>query len=151
MNMDSFARYLIESHNAEMQNFNLGFIAGVVVFLVLALIVRLIIMIIISNSKKSPGVKIKITNGNIFISSTAISDLVQLTAETFANIEIEKVNLLKDKNSLYIDLKIILGNKDEPFTGTAELLQSKILESLKDRFGIDAIREINVYIRKIKK
>ncbi len=144
-----FNRFFIESPSESLSNFNMGFVAGVLVFFVLALLTRLIFFLFFSNMNRSSGITINALKGKIFISSGAVSDIVKISASAFHEVRIEKIFLMKEKELLYIDIFISIMNSKDPLTGVIELLQNRVLETLNERLGINSVRTVNVKVKKV--
>ena len=130
------------------REFKLGFLAGIVIFLVLALLVRIIFIFIITSRRRCPGILMPTSQGSIFVSTAAIADLIEKETESFAHVKIYKTHLLREDNSISIELIVAIRFKDEKVVNMLEQMQLKILDSLKERLGIDRVKSVNIRIRK---
>jgi len=141
---------LLEANNRDLLNFKYGYLTAVVLILGLTLIF-LFLRYIYRYPRRSHGVEIKGPRGSIFISSGAISDLVKSIGEEYDLIEISKVHLLEDRDISYLELQVNLDNdKESSFITLSDELQNNILNTLKERFGIDTVKEVKLTLRKIE-
>ncbi|HOK03941.1 MAG TPA: hypothetical protein P5105_03395 [Victivallales bacterium] len=142
---------LLSAKDIELQNFKHGFFAGVITFAILAIILRLIIFLFSSGNKKSRGFKISNESGSIIISAQALSDLVKGVGNSIKNVEVSKVKLIESENdkNLFLEVHLVMGGADTKFGELSAILQQKILDSIKDKFGVDCIKSISVFIDKI--
>ena len=138
----------LESDSQSIFAFKVGFTTGVAVFLVLAILTRLLFIFFAAQSRKCPGISIPASRGKIFVTASAIADLVERCADSFGHVRIDKVLLLKEKDSISINLHIVLQDREE-LLNTSEQLQSRILEILKSRFGIECVKTVNIKVKKI--
>lgn len=140
---------LLGASNQSLYNFKIGFLAGVIVFFLLAILTRLIIFFFISNKNRCDGISISSLKGKIFVSASAISDLVRIAASSFGEIKIEKIALKKNNETLYLDIAISIISGKDPISGVIEMLQAKILDTLNDRLSVNSLRSVNVKVQKI--
>ncbi|HBC88054.1 MAG TPA: alkaline shock response membrane anchor protein AmaP [Lentisphaeria bacterium] len=148
--MKDILNVLLEANNRDLLNFKYGYLTAVVLILGLTLIF-LFLRYIYRYPRRSHGVEIKGPRGSIFISSGAISDLVKSIGEEYDLIEISKVHLLEDRDISYLELQVNLDNdKESSFITLSDELQNNILNTLKERFGIDTVKEVKLTLRKIE-
>ena len=147
--MSFILNYFTESGDKVLSNFNYGFIAGVVVFFVLAIFTRLIFFVFFSNPNRCPGITIRAEKGKIFFSAGAIADIVRIASSSFTNVRLDKIYLIKEKDILSIDITTTIINREDPLTGTMEMLQAKILDTMSERLGISSVKSVNISVKKI--
>ncbi|HPO91776.1 MAG TPA: hypothetical protein PLJ44_11770, partial [Victivallales bacterium] len=65
--------------------------------------------------------------------------------------EVSKVKLIESENdkNLFLEVHLVMGGADTKFGELSAILQQKILDSIKDKFGVDCIKSISVFIDKI--
>ena len=87
-------------------------------------------------------------NGTLFVSASAVSDLVREVEKEFAALKILKSTLLEKKNGAVLELKINFPKTEDNISlpQVAGTLQKRILQALQDTFGIDSIREVNIEV-----
>ncbi len=149
MNYQALYKFFLESQSEAFYNFKMGFMGGVLVFFVLAILTRIIFLFYVSRLNLCKGISIKGANGKIFISASAVADLVRLSSSSFNEIRIEKIALINDKDFLSIDLQISIMNGKDPLTMILESLQAKILETLSDRLGVNSVKSVNIKVKKV--
>ncbi len=133
----------------ELLNFKEGFLTGLIVVIGLT-IVLLFLRYIYRYPRRSKGIEISGVKGSIFITSGAISDLVKSIGDEYELMEIYKVHLLEDKDFSYLELQVNMENdKESSFITLSDDIQNNILNTLKDRFGIDSVKEVKMNLRKI--
>jgi len=149
--MKEIFEFLLNDDNSrDLLNFKQGYLTAVVVIFGLT-IIFLFLRYIYRYPKRSHGVEIKGARGSIFITSGAISDLVKSIGDEYELIEIPKVSLLEDKNASYLELQVNIENdKESSFITLSDDIQNNIITTLKERFGIDNIKEVKLNLRKIE-
>lgn len=138
--------------NPEFFNFRIGYLTGTIVALsaiLLFIFIRIAVYYLFFYPKRAKGVLIHGENGSLFISAGAITDMIKTLEKTFKVISIKKVMLLdKNKfNDLEVHIDFDMNEQDLPSIATD--FQKTILMTLKDNFGIDCIREVNVKVRRV--
>ncbi len=141
---------LFRADEIDLENFKLGFVAGVLIFAIFAVILRLILLYINSGDKKSKGIKIAGDSGSIIISPNAVSDLVKSIGNGIKHIEVSKVKLLEaNDESLYLDVYLIMDGGDTKFSEISSKFQNQVVETLKDKFGVQCVKNVVVHLDKI--
>jgi hypothetical protein len=146
--MDKIAQFLLDFQHVEVFSFQVGYIAGVGVFLALAILVAILYLVFFRYPRKSAGVAIRSSLGDIFIAAHAISDLVKSLESEYKDIEITKVLLLDCKRFNRIEIQVDYALGGENMVDIAPSLQGKTLSSLKEVFGVDNIHDVSVRIRR---
>jgi len=155
--METLAKVLLgfksfeDFKHIDLFSFQAGYVAGVAVFVVLAIVIALAYWLVFRYPRRSAGVSIRGPLGSIFISAHAISDLVKSLESEFKDIEIAKVLLLDCKKFNRIEIQINYELGGQAMTDIAPALQSRTVESLKDVFGVDCIRDVSVRIRRAER
>ncbi len=149
--MKDFLDFLLNDYGSkDLLNFKMGFLTAFVVIFGL-MIIFLFLRYFYRYPRRSRGVGIKGPKGEIYITSGAISDLVKSIGDEYELIEITKVTLLEDKDSSYLELQVSVENdKESSFITLSDDIQNNIVNTLKDRFGIDSIKEVKLNLRRIE-
>lgn len=143
---------LINMNDPELFDFQLGYVSGVFVAIAVicaVLIVKIILFFMFFYPRRSKGVFIPGASGSLFISANAITDLVRSLESDFKFIEISKVILFDRKKYNDLELHINFDMEGGELPSIASELQSIILSKLKDTFGIDNIKEVNIKIKRV--
>ena len=127
--------------------FQYGYITGVALT-ILMLLLLLLLYYLFRAPVKSRGIMLATPNGTLFIAASAISDLVREVEKNFTTLKILKSTLLEKKDAVTLELKINFPKTEEntSLPAVAESLQMQIIQALKDTFGIDCIKEINIEV-----
>jgi len=149
--MKEILDFLLNDYGSrDLLNFKQGFLTAVVVIFGFTIII-LFLRYIYRYPRRSRGVEIKGPKGSIFITSNAISDLVKSIGDEYDLIEISKVSLFEDKYVSYLELQVNIENdKESSFITLSDDIQNNIITTLKERFGIDNVKEVKLNLRKIE-
>ncbi len=150
--MQGLINMFFDYRNDELFNFQLGCVAGVAAvlfFFLVFLVLKFIYDIWFRYPRRTGGIKIKGERGDLFISSSAVSDLLKSLQSEFRFIEVNKVQLLQGKQSYEIKLHLTLDAGSESFPEQAVELKNSAFEILRDRFGISNISKIDLKLHKI--
>ena len=130
--------------------FLLGLFSAMVILFVIC-IVAVVIWLVIRKNRSVSGISIPAEHGSLFISATAISDLLYSLDESFPQLEIVRIKLIRDDNALAVQVKVYYSASSEmsmlQLTGE---FQSKALELLKHAFGIENISRVDLIVPKSK-
>ena len=130
--------------------FLLGMFWAMVLLFIVCLI-GMIIWLIIRKSRSVSGIYLPAAHGSLFISSTAISDLLYSLDDSFPQLEIIRVKLIRDGQSLAVQVKVYYSATSEiSMFQLTESFQTKALEILKTSFGIDNISRVDLIVPKSK-
>ncbi len=141
---------IVEAYNNNPASFDYGFATAAAVIVIFSIII-LVLRFVYRYPRRSRGIEIKGPRGSIFISSGAISDLVKSIGGEYDLIEISKVNLMEDSDISFLEIQVSLDNdKESSFISISDELQNNILNTLKERFGIDTVKEVKLTLRKIE-
>lgn len=149
--MSTIITKLFDFQNPEIFDFQVGYVSGVglaIAIILLAILVK-ILHYFFRYPRKLSGISIPGTDGEIFISAGAITDLVKSTEDDFQFVTISKVQLLDKKIHHAVDLHIDFDIEGGRLPLISSELQLRVLSNLKDTFGIDSIKEVNIRIRKV--
>lgn len=148
---DYIGSILFKFSDPEIFAFQSGFLSGVIVFAVLAILIKVMVMIIFGYPKKVDGIPVEGENGTLFISSTAVSDLVESLEPSFKSVEITKVSLMKDKKrSHFVRVDVIYNIGGGDMTAIASMMQTSIITQLKEVFGISTITSVDIRVKRSK-
>jgi len=146
--MGSFINFLDELKGVEYFSFQVGYAAALGLVLLLLLLLLAVYVIFFRYPKRAPGVFINAPLGSVFISAHAISDLVKSLESEFKDIEISKVLLLDCKHFKRIEIQVDYGFGGQSMTEIAPSLQARTVDSLREVFGIEGIRDVAVRVRR---
>ncbi len=154
MNMEALYQsafdLLFKAEESNLENFKLGFVAGVLVFAILAVLIRLVLLYLSRGDRRSRGIKISGDNGSIVISPGAISDLVKGIGNGIKHVEVSKVKLLEAQDeTLYLEVHIVMAGGETRFGDISNEFQRQVVETVKDRFGVQCIKSVAVHLDKI--
>ncbi|MBO4647865.1 MAG: hypothetical protein J5806_06875 [Lentisphaeria bacterium] len=120
------------------------------ILLVVFFILIIILCLIFHKSDKVSGITLDTPHGSVFIAATAISDLIYSLDETFPDLEITHVKLIRKKEEITIRVKVFYAAGGQSMLALTEAFQNKALEMLKTSFGIDNISRIDLIVPKSK-
>ena len=147
--MDSFLQELLAEAGYYLPGFQRGFIIGVVVLFVALLILRCLIVFFNPKRRRCKGVDTTGEDGVLFISSTAISDLISAIECEFDGIKFSKSVLYKRKSKYYIKLLTELEAKDVNFSDLIPTIRERIFNALNKNLGVSCISKIDIFLRKV--
>ncbi len=134
--------------NIDAYSLNLGILLGCSL-LAIIMIFKVILFLIFRRKKKSVGIDVQAENGNIFISSNAISDLIKALEPNYSELTFLKIVLLqKKKNQCALNIQISFQMHEKGLSEIIIMLQSDILKELKRVFNIETITQINIKVKK---
>jgi hypothetical protein len=145
--MDAMVQWLLRAGDAERYDFRLGYVAGVLVVLLLLLAIKLVLVLLFGERGRSAGVAIRGEHGTIFIAATAIADLVRVACLDYPRLELGKVTLREGRDGLQLELVLDAECEGGSLPELTAEMQRRVLADLKDRFGIEAIRRVDVRIK----
>ena len=121
------------------------------VLLFIICLIGVILWLIIRKSRSVSGISLPTSHGSLFISSTAIADLLYSLDDSFPQLEITRVRLIRDGNALAIQVKVYFSAASEiSMIRLTEDFQTKALELLKKSFGIENISRVDMIVPKSK-
>ncbi len=147
--MDVFIQKLLNELGYYMPGFQRGFIVGVIVLFVVLVILRLLVIYLNPKRKRCQGVDTIGEDGALFISYTAISDLIKALECEFDGIKFTKSILSKRKSKYYIKLLAELETKDIDFSELIVKIRERIFNSLDKSLGISCITKIDIILKKV--
>jgi hypothetical protein len=145
--LDGIVQWLLQFDDPERFNFRLGYLAGVLVVLLLLAGFKLLQVLLFGESGRSAGVAIRNEHGTLFITATAIADLVRAVCLEYPRLELSKVSLRTCKDGLRLELALDADCDGGNFPDLTAEVQKRILAELNERFGIDAIRRVDVQVK----
>lgn len=134
-------------------NFQNEFMSGIILVVLIALVylaIRVLIKLIFAKKtrRRCHGVNIYSEHGQLYITSNAIADLIKSMKSTFTHIDINRVDICSDNGSYILNIQISFDMGGGELTTQIQQLRVKIIADLKSIFGIEAVSEINVRLRK---
>ena len=145
--IDGVVQWLLQFDDPEQYDFRLGYLAGVLVVLLLLAAFKLLQTLFFGDQGRSAGVAIRNEHGTLFITATAIADLVRAVCLNYPRLELSKVALRTCKDGLQLELSLDADCDGGNFPDLTAEVQKQILAELNDRFGIDAIRRVDVRVK----
>ena len=149
--MKNFLLKLFPSLNAETgYYFLLGMFCAMVILFIIC-IIAIIFWFIARKSRSVSGISIPTEHGSLFISAGAVSDLLYSLDDSFPQLEIVRIKLIRDSNALAVQVKVYYSAASEmSMLQLAEGFQTKALELLKHAFGIENISRVDLIVPKSK-
>ena len=92
--------------------FLLGMFCTMVILFIICFI-AIVIWLIIRKNRSVSGISIPSEHGSLFISATAISDLLYSLDDSFPQLEIVRIKLIRDGNELAIQVKVYYSAASE--------------------------------------
>ena len=130
--------------------FLLGMFAAMMILFIIC-IAAVITWLILRKNRSVSGISIPAEHGSLFISASAISDLLYSLDDSFPQIEIVRIKLIRDSNALAVQVKVYYAASSEiSMLQLAEGFQTKALDLLKHAFGIENISRVDLIVPKSK-
>jgi len=130
--------------------FLLGMFSAMVILFIIC-IVAVVIWLIVRKNRSVSGISITAEHGSLFISASAISDLLYSLDDSFPQLEIVRIKLIRDSNALAVQVKVYYSASSElSMLQLTEGFQTKALELLKHAFGIENISRVDLIVPKSK-
>ena len=130
--------------------FLLGMFSAMMILFIIC-IAAVVMWIIIRKNRSVSGISIPAEHGSLFISASAISDLLYSLDDSFPQLEIVRIKLIRDGNSLAIQVKVYYAASSEiSMLQLAEGFQTRAFELLKHAFGIENISRVDLIVPKSK-
>ena len=137
---------------AEGTAFQYGYLTGAAVS-ILVLILLFLLFFLLRSQSKCKGVLLSSAGGSLYISASAIADLVKSAERDFPELQILKTVLTEKKDFHTLELRVNFPPEEgtNPLPAIADALREKIFAKLKDTFGIESIKEINIEVLRGKR
>ncbi|HJO93784.1 MAG TPA: hypothetical protein QF753_10320 [Victivallales bacterium] len=148
--MEALAQQYLSHLGYYLPGYQKGFISGIIALIIVFIIIRIIIALCKPNRKKCSGINTISDNGELHVSSAAISDLIKALEGDIEGITVIRTGLYKYKKEYYIKIIADLDNKDANFPDLVNAIQGKILEAVKTNLGIECIQKIDVHLKRVK-
>ncbi|MBP5183236.1 MAG: hypothetical protein J6331_09450 [Lentisphaeria bacterium] len=132
---------------AEGTAFQYGYLTGAAVSILILILIFLLVLLFRAR-KKCQGVLLSAAGGSLYISASAIADLVKSAEKDFQELQILKTVLTEKKEFHTLELRVNFPPEEgtKPLPVIAEALREKIFLKLKDTFGIESVKEINIEV-----
>ena len=147
--MDANFYALLEKMGYYLPGYKLGLLDGVILVIAIFLILKLIFWLFKPSSRRSQGVYGSSESGALFISCSAITDLIHALEPEFEGIRFYKTILYKRKSKFHIKILADLQTKDLSFPDLVDAIRKRIFDSLNKNLGVDCIEKIDVHLRKV--
>ena len=131
-------------------SFQKGVIVGAILILLVLIILKLICFLFKSKDVRSNGVSGKGDNGEVFVSSIAISDLIKSLESEFTGVIISKSLLYKNGKNYYIRLIAELNDSEVNFPNLVNNIRNTILLAIKNNLGIECIEKVDIHLKRVK-
>lgn len=148
MFINFYQRLISAGDNVEMRNFRAGYVTAVVVVLLLLVLIKLFHYYFFYRKKRVHEIQIPAEGGSLFVSTSAIVDLVKIVSADFDYVEILKVSILKTKAGITMSVNVKYDIYGKQYPELAHDLKKAIYDNLNGQLGIDNIREIEIHCRK---
>lgn len=148
--MDAFFKSIFQAKGAAL-DFNRGFLTAIAVILLILfilLVLRLLVAFIF-RTRRCSGITINGNNGDVFISSSAITSLIRSLEHEFKFVEIDKVRLYTCNRQQFMNIQIDFDASGGGLPPLSANLQARVLSALKDVFGIESITKVNITLRNV--
>lgn len=145
-------RSAIQKFLMDASDWQSGYLAGVLITILLFILLFLLVRLLFRSGRYANGITQAAPNGDIFISSRSISDLVKSLDADLPGIIVNRVRLKRDKRKFILEISLdyqISGPTDNA-REMFEKLQEKSLETLRSVFGIDSVSCIRIGIRRTR-
>ena len=116
------------------------------VLLAVLFIVVGVLWLLFRRSSSVAGITLEAQHGSLFISASAISDLIYSMDETFPDFEISRVRLIRDREGFSIQIKVFYSSSGKSVLELTDAFQLKALELLKSSFGIENVNRIDLIV-----
>lgn len=146
--MQDLLTRLFESQDQIMNNFNMGFAAGVLFALVVifVLLILRIFTIVIFRTKRAHCIAIRRPEGDTEVSKNAIISVIRSFSNEFKYIDVRKIDLYRRGARYFVKLIIHFDTSGGGSPTQEERLRNAIRESLEKTFGITSICRISMKI-----
>jgi hypothetical protein len=131
-------------------SFMKGIIVGAIFILLVLILMKIIHLIFRSKNIRCNGISVKNEDGEVFVSSGAISDLIKSIEPEFIGVVILKSLLFKQGKSYYIKLIAELSDKDANFPNVVGSIRNKIQFAIKNNLGVECIDKIDIHLKRVK-
>ena len=118
------------------------------VILIVLLILAGFLWLIFRKSRAVSGITLNTERGSLFVTASAVSDLIYSLDEHFPDLEIIRVRLIRDGKDLAIRVKVYYAAHDQSMLALTEAFQLQAAEKLKAAFGIENVSRIDLIVPK---
>ena len=118
------------------------------ILLAVVFILAGLLWLLFRRSGSVSGITLDTSRGSLFIAASAISDLVYSMDESFPDLEISCVRLIRDREGFSIQVKVFYNSSGKSMLELAETFQSRALDLLKSSFGIENVSRIDLIVPK---
>ena len=129
--------------------FLLGMFWALILLVVLFLLTGFF-WLLLRRSRKLSGITLNTQHGTLFIAASAISDLIYSLDDSFPDLEILRVRLIRDGKDLAVQVKVYYAAGGQSMLALTEAFQAKATEMLKTAFGIENISRIDLIVPRSK-
>ena len=121
----------------------LGVIACVVVILLFLLVIRLF------RASKVSVFSYPVPNGQITIRASAVTSLIFTLGKDFSEFVVVEAGLYRKAELVFLRVVVDYRQGGRPFPAAVSLFQQTVLDKLKEAFGIENVKQIEVCMRDI--
>lgn len=141
----NFYQWFISADTKAESVFRAGYIWGIIATLFFLVLVRICYYYFWSRNKKVSDVRIPANGGDLFISASALIDMVKIVAVDFDYIDVSKIYLWETKAGITMRVKVKYDTMGKQFPELCQEFKDAIQENLQGRLGVENIRKIEVY------
>jgi len=152
--MQAYFNKMVEFVNdASITKFDAEFMPGIMLITlvgVLYIVIKIVLKVLFFKRtlKRCHGININSEHGQLYITTSAISDLIKSMQTTFTHITVNKVNIISVNGNYVIKVRINFDMTGGKLTEQTTALRSKIITDVKEVFGIENISSIDVKLDK---
>ena len=148
--MENLLTRLFESQDQLMNNFNMGFAAGVAFALLIILFLLLLRIFTIwkFRTRRCSSIAIRRPEGDTEISREAVISVIRSSGSEVKNIVVNKIEIFQRGLKYFLKLRIDFDTSGGSLTPQEDLLRKKIVEGLRNTYGIDSVCRISVKVEK---
>ena len=146
--MEKLLTRLFESQDQLMNNFNMGFAAGVATALLVILVLLLLRIFTIwkFRTRRCNCIAIRRPEGDTEISREAVISVIRSSGSEVKNIVVNKIEIFQRGLKYFLKLRIDFDTSGGSLTPQEDILREKITESLRNTYGIDSVSRISVKV-----
>ena len=131
--------------------FKRGAFVALLGILAFIMILKIIFFIFRKKERRCHGIFSDTENGKLYISATAIADIVKSKESEVTGITVIKTYLTKKKKVYSVRIETELINDNRICQERVVDLQNKILSAINDNLGIKLIKNIDIIVKRAKK
>ena len=133
-------KYISEN---DFNNFRCGYVTGIAIVIILFVLI-FILYYILKARRKVNAISVPTEQGELSIATSAIVDLVKITASDFRYVKVSRVSLIYYRKGIMMKLKLKYDINGKSLPELADELREAILKELETRLGVNNISFIQI-------